>query len=328
MKYPRLVYTLSYKKIDDFHFIVTDEVSGNEQTISGSERLFMKQLDGYTDPYKIAPENWTIEDIDVFLDFLKENHFTGSRIRKNGFLSFTLSLIKITPTLKKRMACLILNCILLISFLPVFVTGCVLFVKNLSFVDTYFNYSYMAAGIVFGTLVGLIFHEIGHVICALSYGKSKVYEAGLVIGIFLGAYVAMNTERIKEKRRKIQIMAGGIEVNLLIAGLSFILYAFIPELSSFFAGAAWPNAILAAINSILIVSLDGCGIMDELMDSESVFFTALDFITNRDTREKMLCQGITGVVKIIAYVISSLFQIAYPALLIINIYSIMEVLFE
>lgn len=86
MKYPTLEPSLSYERINDLGWTVTDNNSGNEQIVSTEELMFMQELDGYSDPYEIAPPNWSDKDIKVFLNFLKENSFIKSRINKVGFL--------------------------------------------------------------------------------------------------------------------------------------------------------------------------------------------------------------------------------------------------
>lgn len=322
MKYPILEPSLTCEKINVLGWIVTNKMSGDEQIFSTEELMFMQKLDGYSDPYEIAPANWSNKDIKYFLNFLKENHFIKSRIRKVGFLQFAIPVIKIKATLKLRGACLILNSLLLVSFLPVFVAGCVLFSKNIDFLYTYYSYSVLIFGILFGVIFGIVAHEAGHAVCGLSYGNCKVYETGLIVGLFFGAYVEINSEKVKERRRKIQITAGGIETNLLISGISFILFYLFPMLSTFFAGIGIANVMLASINLLLIVSLDGAGIFDELLGTESLFLSNFYWVLNRDIRYEILSQGITGYVKIIACIISALIQIAYPALIILNISSL------
>lgn len=322
MKYPILEPSLSYEQINALGWIVTDNISGNEQIVSSEELMFMQELDGYSDPYEIAPESWSDKDIKFFLNFLKENRFIKSRIRKVGFLQFVIPLIKIKRiNIKTKVVCLVLNCLLLVSFPPVFVAGCVLFSKNIDFLYTSYSYSVLTFGLLFGLIFGVVSHETGHAISGLSYGNSKVNEAGLIVGLFFGAYVEINSEKVKERRRRIQITAGGIEMNLLVSGISFILFYFFPMLYSFFAGIGIANIILACINLTLIVSLDGCGIIDELLGTESLFLSNFDWILNKELRYEILSQGLTGYVKIAACIISALFQIAYPALIILNISS-------
>lgn len=330
MRYPKLVDTLSYEQADSFGlgYIVKDKSSGIEQLVDREQLAFMLTLDGNTDPYNNIPDCWSKNDVKSFLNTLKENSFVKCKIRKIGVLSFAIPLIKIKRiTMKTRAICLILNFILMVSFLPVCVAGCMLFAKNIDFLDTYYSYLYLMIGLGLGTLFGLVFHECGHAVSGLSYGNSKVYEAGLIVGLFFGAYVEVNSEKVKERRRRIQITASGIQVNLLISGIAFIVYSFFPQFSSLFAGMGIANIVLALVNIIAIFSLDGAGIVDELLGTESLFLSALIFLLDRDTRQMMLSQGIIGYLKITACAISSLFQLAYPALMILNFCSL-AVLFK
>lgn len=324
MKYPKLVESLSYKKINEFSWIITEKSSGNSELFDLDEFMFMSQLDGKSDPYKIAPNGWSNKDIELFLKFLQNNSYIDKKIKKSGLLSVSIRLFKIKATIKIRIICLILNCLLLLSFIPVFSIGCVLFIKNYHYIDNNYNYTYLFLGLVLGLILGIILHECGHAICGLSYGKAKVYEAGIIIGLKPCAYVAINTSNLKERRRKIQIIVGGIEMNLLISGISLILLYLLPKFSLFFYGIGIDNFLLASFNLLLIDGLDGAAILDELLGTYDLFSSSIDFITNKKMRENLLSQGVTGYAKLFALIIISLFQLSYPVLLLLNVFLWME----
>lgn len=328
MKCPKMANTLIFKKIDGFNWLVKEQMSGNVQMLDSVEVKFMRTFDGNTNPYEMIPHGWSRNDVDEFLKFLKENYFIRrSRINKIGLLSVTISLFKIKPTMKIRAVSLVLNCLLLFSFLPIFIIGCVLFVKNSDLIVEYYNYSHMIMGLLLGLIIGMVMHETGHAICGLSYGQAKVYEAGLILGLSFGAYVAINLSKVRERRRRIQVFAAGIEMNLLVAGVSFILLSVFPQLSLFFCGIGTDNVFMALINLLFISGLDGAAILDELLGTRSLFSDTLDLILDKEVREKLLTRGITGYAKIVSCVLCTLCQFSYPVLIILNILSVV-VLFK
>lgn len=328
MKCPKMANTLIFKKIDGFDWLVKEQMSGNVQMLDSVEVKFMRTFDGNTNPYEMIPHGWSRNDVEDFLKFLKENSFINkSRINKTGLLSVTISLFKIKPTMKIRAVSLVLNCLLLVSFLPIFIIGCVLFAKNSDLIVEYYNYSYMIIGLFLGLVIGMIMHETGHAICGLSYGQAKVYEAGLILGLSFGAYVAINLSKVRERRRRIQVLAAGIEMNLLVAGVSFILLSAFPQLSLFFCGIGIDNVFMALINLLFISGLDGAAILDELLGTQSLFSVTYDLIFDKDTRKEMVSRGITGYAKIVSCVLCTLCQLSYPVLIILNILS-MVVLFK
>lgn len=323
MKYPQLVNTITFKKTDEGFYRATDHMYDFECTFDYEEAKFMSRLDGKTNPYDIIPEDWDNNDVEELLDFLKHIKFTQkSRVKIGGFLTLSISLFKIKATRNLRATSLILNWLLMVSFIPVFILGLYSFSQNLFLFDNNYNYSLMLVGNITGIILGTVLHEFGHAICALSYGKAKVFEAGVLVGLTPGAYVIIDHSRVTQKRRKIQIFAGGIEMNFLLSGISFLLLSVFPPASSFFYGIGGSNALIALVNLMLISGLDGCAIISELIGSDSLFVNAANLIFKRKTRRDMLSQGVNGYVKIASCAVAVLFQISYPILIAIEILSV------
>ena len=58
---------------------------------------------------------------------------------------------------------------------------------------------YITIGSIFGLLVGIFLHELGHMFACIAYG-GEVFEVGVMLQFFLpGAYVLMNKNRIKNR---------------------------------------------------------------------------------------------------------------------------------
>lgn len=316
MKYPQRVSWLARRKIDDFCYEVIDYKNDNAFKLSKNAVSFLQKLDGKTDPFSI-PTDMSEPEVKHLLRFFKrEGLIRYSRVEKS-FLSLQISLFNIKCTKTGRAFAFIINFLLMISFLPVFVFGVTVLFSNV----THLNLDGFGTiiGSVFGIIIGLILHEIGHALAAAGY-NARLFEAGLIIGLVSGAYVALDYKNIKKRFQRVQILGAGVEMNLLLTGVSCILSIFIYSLSSFFFAVAWANFVLAAINTLCISGLDGCSVMEELIGTESILFNAIDFVFDKDTRRNLIKQGdITGYVKTASSFVGVICQLAYPLLIIANI---------
>lgn len=323
MKYPYLNSWLLYKKEDEYTWCVKDYLNDHVYFFDIEEVHFMRQLNGKRNPYKINPA-WSKSEVRQFLDFLEEKELTrNSRAIRSSFLTFNISLIRIRRNMKVRLISFILNAILMVTFLPVFAAGvyCCLnkiYTYEISYLPFYF-------GTILGLIVGLILHETGHAISGLAYG-AKVFEAGLMIGIPIGAYVMLDESNVKSRLRRCQILASGVEMNFLLCGIGFIFSSLIPFMSNFFYGFAVDNLILGVINLLLINGLDGCSIMEELLGTRSLSLSAVDFVLNHKSRKNLLLQGATGYIKIASGFVGAVCQLAYPLLLLLNVAEVISCL--
>lgn len=321
MKYPQLNSWLLYKRLDKNNYEVKNCRTGYFYEFEFDEIKFLNQLDGKTNPYSIDTPMCELE-VKHLLRFLKrEKLIRYSRVEKS-FLSLQISLFNIKCTKTGRTFAFILNFLLMISFLPVFVLG----VSVLSNNETQLNFDGFGTitGSIFGILIGLVLHEIGHALAAAGY-NAHLFEAGLIIGLASGAYVALDYDKVKRTFRRVQILSAGVEMNLLLTGVSCILSILIYSLSAFFFAIAWVNFVLAVINMLCISGLDGCSIMEELIGTKSILFNAIDFVFDKDTRSNLMRQGdITGCVKIASSFIGAVCQLAYPLLIIINILGVIS----
>ncbi len=316
MKYPQLNSWLLYKKLDENNYEVKDCRTGSYYKFDINEISFFNQLDGKTDPYSIDTSMCELE-VRHLLRFLKQKEITRcSRIQKS-FLSLNISLFRIKCSKRGRKIAFILNFLLMISFLPVFVFGVSVLFSNAAHLNL--DGFGTITGSIFGMIIGLILHEIGHALAAAGY-NARLFEVGIIIGLVSGAYVALDYNKVKRRFRRVQILSAGIEMNLLLTGVSCILSILTYSLSSFFFAVALANFILAAINMLCISGLDGCSVMEELIGSESILFNAIDFVFDKDTRRNLIKQGdITGYVKTASSFVGVICQLAYPLLIIANI---------
>lgn len=321
MKYPQLNSWLLYKRLDKNNYEVKNCRTGNFYEFDFDEIKFLNQLDGKTNPYSIDTPMSELE-VRKLLRFLKrEKLIRYSRVEKS-FLSLQISLFNIKCTKTGRAFAFILNFLLMISFLPVFVFGVTVLFSNI----THLNLDGFGTitGSIFGILIGLVLHETGHALAAAGY-NAHLFEAGLIIGLASGAYVALDYDNIKRRFRRIQILAAGIEINLFLAGVSCIFSILIYSMSSFFFAIAWVNFALAVINMLCISGLDGASIIEELIGTKNIMFNAVDFVFDKNLRSNLVKQGdITGCVKIASSFIGAVCQLAYPLLIIINILGVIS----
>lgn len=316
MKYPQLNSWLLYKKLDENNYEVKDCRTGSYYKFDINEISFFNQLDGKTDPYSIDTSMCELE-VRHLLRFLKQKEITRcSRIQKS-FLSFNISLFRIKCSKRGRKIAFLLNFLLMISFLPVFVFGVSVLFSNAAHLNL--DGFGTIIGSVFGMIIGLILHEIGHALAAAGY-NARLFEVGIIIGLVSGAYVALDYNKVKRRFRRVQILSAGIEMNLLLTGVSCILSILTYSLSSFFFAVALANFILAVINMLCISGSDGCSVMEELIGSESILFNTIDFAFDKKLRSNLIRQGdITSWVKIASSFIGAVCQLAYPLLIIANI---------
>lgn len=321
MKYPQLNSWLLYKKLDENNYEVKDCRASTFYKFDIDEIRFFRQLDGKTDPYSIDTPMCELE-VRRLLRFLKRKDLIRSSRIQKSFLSLNISLFKIKCSKRGRKIAFALNFLLMISFLPVFVFGLSFLFNN----STQLNIQgfEIITGSIFGMLVGLLLHEVGHALAAAGY-NAHLFEAGLIIGLASGAYVALDYDNIKRRFRRIQILAAGIEINLFLAGVSCIFSILIYSMSSFFFAIAWVNFALAVINMLCISGLDGCSIMEELIGTKNIMFNAVDFVFDKNLRSNLVKQGdITGCIKIASSFIGAVCQLAYPLLIIVNILGVIS----
>ena len=149
----------------------------------------------------------------------------------------------------------------------------------------------------------ILLHEIGHMNAGIAYGYKVCSVGVLFVGILpMGAYVSLNSVMNYKKhfttKEKIQFAMSGIESNLMIAGIlllvSFVLDSYLSETLVMCANI---NILLAILNSLPAMGLDGEKALSAALDIESVFAAALDWLLDKQRRKNLLLKyGIIGYV--------------------------------
>ncbi len=322
MKYPKTIDTLLYKRIDKSTYHVKNGITGVVYEIGTDIVRFMNKLDGKTDPFMI---NTCLSDFEIeeVLDFLWANELvTKKKLRKIGFWTYGIPLIKVKTTKKMRLVSRILNFLLMISFVPIFIVGlyAVKDIYSISMVDKN-DFSYLL-GLCVGTALGTILHEGAHASAGLGY-NAHLFTFGIMIGITPGAFVELDDEHIKSSLKKAQISAAGIEMNLLLCGLSMVCMCF-NSARSLLGAIALSNLLLASVNLLPIIGVDGSQIINKLIGNDLILYSDI-LITDKSFLSHSF-SNVRGLAEIYSCALTILSQISYPILIIANILYIWSIL--
>lgn len=328
MKYPKTIDTLLYKRIDKSTYHVKNATTGVVYEIGIDIISLMNELDGKTDPFMI---NTCLSDFEIeeALDFLWENELiTKEKFRKVRFLSYGVPLFKVKTTKEMRIASRLLNFFLMISFVPIFIVG--LYAvrdKDIYSLIDQSDSSYLI-GLCVGTALGTILHEGAHAIAGLGY-NAHLFNCGIIVGTTPGAFVELDDEHLKSSLQKAQISAAGIEMNLLLCGLSMICMRLLVNSAlslSLSGGIALINLLLAAVNLLPSIGVDGSQTVNKLIGNDLLLYSDL-LITDKSFLSHSFSSNVRGLAEICSCILTLLSQIiSYPILIIANILYIWSIL--
>lgn len=325
MKYPKIIDTLLYKRIDKSTYHVKNGITGVVYEIGTDIVRFMNKLDGKTDPFMINT-CLSASDIEDIMDFLWDNELiTKKKWKKIGFLTYGIPFFKVKTSKKMRIVSRLLNFLLMISFVPIFIVGlyAVKDIYSISMVDKN-DFSYLL-GLCVGSALGVTLHECGHAIAGLGY-NAHLFTCGIMIGITPGAYVELDDEHIKSSLKKAQISAAGIEMNLLLCGISMICMCLFNSALSLLGGIAFSNLLLASVNLLPIIGIgvDGSQIINKLIGDDLILYSDI-LITDKSFLRHSF-SNVMGLAEIYSCALTVLSQISYPILIIANILYIWSIL--
>lgn len=321
MRYEKLIDTLLYKRLDESRYKVKNVENDEIFELGVNIVSFMNKLDGKTDPFMI---NTCLSDFEIeeVLDFLWANELvTKKKLKKVGFLSYGIPFFKVKTTQKMRIVSRLLNFLLMIFFVPVFIAGLYAVKDIYSMVDKN-DFSYLL-GLYVGIASGVIVHECGHAIAGLGY-NAHLFTCGIMIGITPGAFVELDDEHIKSSLKKAQISGAGIEMNLLLCGISMICMCLFNSALSLLGGIAFSNLLLASVNLLPIIGVDGSQIINKLIGEDLILYSDI-LITDKSFLSHSF-SNVRGLAEIYSCVLTLLSQISYPILIIANILYIWSIL--
>ena len=310
-----------FKHLDENRYLAYEHIFEEEIILDAEAVRFVRKLDGKTDPYSIG--GYSASEVDELLEELEYREMLRhSRVLVKwiGTIYYTVFI----PHIKKtgRIVSLILNRLLLVSWLPVLVMGFITYVKAGDFEE--FDFLEFWLGIIPGVIAGTVFHEFGHAIAGLGYGGT-VYEVGISITNFLpSAYTMIKTENIKNPLRRIQIDAAGVEMNMLLAGVFMFMAALFPELGNLLLSSAIVNIADALFNLVFIADLDGAHIIGTILGDMQFVQKSRRLVFSRKARKKMRKKGINGEAAIAVSYILAVMQLALPAVYLLSVLEMMK----
>lgn len=269
------------------HYYIENS-NGDEFEISHRLWLALLNADG-TKPLDLPNEGRRI------LPTLKRHGLirTSRFVREGGVFSRFI-IFPISNKLEKGCQfCRGINTVLPVAAILILaISVCLMFFDGVSAGD-YFNW-----WLYYGILVmSLTLHEIGHLIAGLAYGY-KIRDTGiLLLGIIpIGAYLAYDdSENDPTWKEKMQLFLAGIEVNLLVAGICFLLSRLDDStLSAAMFLAAKINLILAGVNLLPVQGLDGEFALSAFFGVKSISVIAKKWLTDKKRRKKLCHSGLVG----------------------------------
>ena len=310
MRYPMLNNWLVFSRKNQYEYDVQDCLYDEDFTMGVTIAAFARKLNGHRNPYSINM-GLTKAEINHMLKQLMEHDLLryGRSLDAGSGAHYTLWFIKRNPLLME--VARLWNCLLMLSWLPVFIFGVLFFIRDLPIINTDCRWLGNILGIVFGALL----HELGHAFAGLTYG-ARVFEIGIMINALLpGAYVLMDSQSVQSKMKRIQIYAAGVESNALFAGVCLLIACAIPYAGAFLLNAAIGNIILALVNITFGGGLDGASILSELLGIENLVEDTKKVVLNRRIRRKLRSKGMPGYALIAVSVVVQILQITIPVII-------------
>ena len=317
-RYPKIIRTLTYKRLDADRVEVEEYLSDNLYEVSVHSARLMQKLDGKTDPYTI-PTPMEPEEVEELLLFLKEHELLKqSRFRSVFPLYVLLPLVQMKRIKLVRLFACLSNWVLMLTWIPMLLAGLVCY----DFLQYDMEFGGLGWGLALGYASGLVLHELGHAFAGYSY-KARVYEMGvglmfLVCPIF---YVMLKADDVRKRMQRVQIYAAGIETNFWLCGLYLICATvWFPAMGGLFLEAALVNALLGGTNLLCMFGLDGGKILSELLGDPHLFWSSIVIVLSGEDRQPIAQKGVTGYAMIAMYVILGLMQIGWIAIILSTIW--------
>ena len=316
MEYPVISNWVTFSKAERGGYYVFDEAFDGKYHMSEETFAFFRKLDGETDPYTIQP-SYDPNRIQALLEVLEEELLIrNSRILYKSLGNILITLWPVERSSMQKKVSVIADRLLSLLWLPIFTTGVLYMIYHSDDVRGSDN---ILLGIFFGLITALVLHEMGHAAACLHYG-GKVYEFGVGFDTFLPcAYVLLNMNDIKSRRKRAHVNAAGIEMNLLLTGVFLYLSCFLPHAGGLMFFAAIQNALIALLNLLFVKGIDGMGVISEFLGCSDLFSYAKDVIFDRKKRRKLYRDGLNGVVTLSGCYIALVLQIGLPLLIALNI---------
>ncbi len=317
MEYPRYNNYLIFEKSEEDTYTIINAYTEEYWEVTEFYHTFLRSLDGRTDPYTIF-EDVSKEVVDGYLKDFEECEFLQDKrkITKVGFGSYLIPLCRPHITNVHRILGNVYNKLLMVSWLPLLICGIyVLQEGKWEVIETDF-------GFLIGYLLlflGLMIHEISHAAACVGYHtENQLFEMGLMTSHFMpGAYVMIEYHATKDRFKRAQISAAGIEANLALGGILLMCLKFNLFDTDMLLIGAFLNIFIALANTSMIRGMD---IIDEILVYDSDFvLRALLLLADRKHKRMLRRRGINGRATIMASYMILLVQIMLPLFIVVDV---------
>lgn len=302
-RYPMVKPWLKYHRDFDGRYKVENEIASgeiDEETPKLPAYLvnFMQKLDGETNPYMIDP-SLDKRTVNAYLRFLSKHDYLRENVRNRDLGRLAFSVVKYNGKARYSKTATTLNLFLSLLWIPVLILGIALGMKAWNNYDV-FGDTYMA-GLIFGLVIGISLHEAGHAIAAKAY-KAPVYEIGIRISLLPAAYTLMNETAVKNRLKRAQIYAAGVETNFLLSGLFLILAYLAPVdgVRTFFFCAGYENIFLGVANLCFFLPLDGFKIITTLLGADEMAWSMIMTLFIPSTWKEQINKGPSGLARMLS----------------------------
>lgn len=328
MKYPFFSNWISYKRIDSDKYCIYNHLLEERSIVNGVDLRIARKLNGRIDPASILPGMNRIE-LRLYLNNLEyEGLIRRGKVIDKDFLSY-MKTVKVLRKPTNRWLYWLMNLILMITALPIFVLNIlavigVVNIANYRFVgyswDIYDNtWLIHLINVVILIASGCV-HEICHAISGRAYGV-KVMEYGVAITVLPAFYTMIDMKTVRSKLKRIQIMAAGLEGQLLLSGAALLIGEMFQTTKVVTYQCVLVNMIMVCINCLPIEGLDGYQITEIALGTDDIASQSKDLLSNHRLLKKVWNEGVCGKAKVGTALLASSGKIIYPILILVNILS-------
>lgn len=283
---------------------------------------FLRKLDGKHDPQFALPGVYPRE-VQEMLDALSQEELVRhSNVLCKSFLSVYYSLWYPKCTRSRSVVPGVLDMLRMLLWLPVCLAGIFSFWNNIPQLS---NES-MWIGILLGSFVGLIAHELSHGLSCLHWG-GRFFEIGIMLHYGIpGMYVLIDQSPIRSRSHKVLVSSAGIEMNLMLTGIFAGLASLCQPISLSLLMAANANLWLALVNLLPATSLDGMSILCLLLGYEQANKKVCQLFRSKRLQLRLMKKGFPGYIELLACVILTVIpRILTSILIVLSIFEVISI---
>ena len=323
MKYPIKSNWISFENSSKEHiYRIINHFSGDEYEVEENVIWVLERLDGTVDPIRLLmKKGLSREQAGVQIEVFEDCGFVRTSYRiKNEERAYIRTLIMFKDSTKyETVSKIFMTLIILATFWGVHLIISNIFTcwGKVIFYDALDDKIMVWLGLITGVLVGGALHEVSHAISAMAF-SGKVMEFGISFKGLPALYTMMDMDGISTRLGKIQTILAGVEMNLIIAGISFWIGTKDFSCMGIFFIMALVNLELAIANLLFIEGLDGMQIMDLILPGDDMVENAKRLRKDIELRKKVFYRNETGKIRVCAAYMLGATKLIYPLLIIFN----------